>query len=108
VLRALDRSRMTSLRSVGGLNLRARVERFIQNLKFECLDKFVIVAGQHLNQMCREWRLHYNRERPYAARGRLPPVWVETPGANETVRPKDIVCASRLSGLLNSYSRRAA
>lgn len=54
-------------------NLRAHVERFIQSLKQECLDKFVIVAERHLNYVCREWRLHYNRERPHAARGHLPP-----------------------------------
>ena len=30
-------------------NLRAHVERFIQSLKQECLDKFVIVTERHLN-----------------------------------------------------------
>jgi putative transposase len=30
-------------------NLRAHVERFIQTLKVECLDRFVIVAERHLN-----------------------------------------------------------
>jgi hypothetical protein len=36
-------------------NLRAHVERFIQTLKVECLDKFVIVAERRLNYDTREW-----------------------------------------------------
>lgn len=89
-------------------NLRAHVERFIQTLKVECLDKFVVVAERHLNYVCREWRLHYNRERPHEARGHLPPGFEKPPEFAETVGPNDIVCSSRLGGLLNSYSRRAA
>jgi putative transposase len=54
-------------------NLRAHVERFIQTLKVECLDLFMIVAERHLNYINREWRLHDNRERPHEARGHLPP-----------------------------------
>jgi putative transposase len=71
---------------VGGPNLRAHVERFIQSLKQECLDKFVIVAERHLNYVNREWRLHYNRERPHEARGHLPPGMETPPTVNETVR----------------------
>ena len=89
-------------------NLRAHVERFIQSLKVECLDRFVIVAERHLNYINREWRLHYNRERPHEARGHLPPGMEKPPEATETIRNKDVVCSSRLGGLLNSYSRRAA
>lgn len=89
-------------------NLRAHVERFIQSLKFEVLDKFVIVAEQHLNYVNREWRLHYNRERPNEARGPLPPGMEKPPVFAETKGPNDIVCSPRLGGLLNSYSRRAA
>jgi putative transposase len=89
-------------------NLRTHVERFIQSLKFEVLAKFVIVAEGHLNYVCREWRLHYNGERPHSARSNLPPGFEKPPEFAETVGPNDIVCSSRLGGLLNSYSRRAA
>ena len=89
-------------------NLQAHVERFIQSLKVECLDRFVIVAERHLNYVNREWRLHYNRERPHEARGYLPPD-LETPSeAIETIRLNDVVCSSRLGGLLTHYERRAA
>ena len=99
---------MTSLRAVSEVNLREQVERFIQTHKFEGLDKFVIVAEGHLNHVNREWRLHYNRERPHEARGHLPP-GMETPTtANETVRLNDVVYSSRLGGLLKHYEWRAA
>lgn len=89
-------------------NLRAHVERFIQSLKFECLDKFVIVAQRHLNHVCREWSLHYNAERPHEFRDHLPPACEKPPEPSETIRARDVVCTTRLGGLLKSYSRRAA
>lgn len=41
-------------------NPRARVERFIQTLKLECLKKFVIVAERHLDHVCGAGSRHYN------------------------------------------------
>ena len=35
-------------------NLREHVERYIQSMKVEVLDKFVIVAERHLNYVCRQ------------------------------------------------------
>jgi len=89
-------------------NLRAHVERFIQTLKFECLDKFVIVAQRHLNYICREWNAHYNMERPHEHCGNLPPKYELPPEPICSIKTRDIVCHTRLGGLLNSYSRRAA
>jgi transposase InsO family protein len=89
-------------------NLRVHVERFVQSLKFEVLDRFVIVAERHLNYVCREWQRHFNGERPHSARGHLPPAWDGVLEPELTVRPRDIVCTSRLGGLLKSYLRRAA
>jgi putative transposase len=89
-------------------NLRAHVERFIQSLKQECLDKFVIVADRHLNGVNRECRLQYNPERPHEARGHLPPGTETPPGSYENVRLNDISYSSRLGGLLRHYERRAA
>ena len=78
-------------------NYDARVHR---NLKF--------LPERHLNYVNREWRLHYNRERPHEARGHLPP-GMETPTtANETVRLNDVVYSLRLGGLLKHYEWRAA
>ena len=84
-------------------NLRAHVERFIQSLKQECLDKFVIVAERHLNYVNREWRLHFNRARPHSASDHLPPDFVTEPPTVSTIQSRDVVCTSRLGRLLRSY-----
>jgi putative transposase len=89
-------------------NLRAHVERFIQSLKHECLDKFVIVAPQHLNHVNAQWHLHYNRERPHSARSHLPPACESPPEPNDTIPFGDVFCHTRLGGLLKSYEWRAA
>ena len=89
-------------------NLRAHVERFIQTLKVGCLDRFVIVAPRHLDYVCREFALHYNRERPHEARDHLPPACESPPETVETIRSGDVVCTTRLGGVLRLYSRRAA
>lgn len=89
-------------------NLRAHVERFMQSLKVECLDKFVIVAERHLNYVCREWRLHYNRERPHSAIDHSPLEFTPPAERTEEIRSRHIVCTTRLVGLLRSYERRAA
>jgi transposase InsO family protein len=88
-------------------NLRAHVERFIQTLKFEALDKFVIVARRHLNHITSEFQVHYNRERPHEARGNLPPDHDGRPQVATSCRA-DVIRPSRLGGALSSYSRRAA
>ncbi|MCA8999627.1 MAG: hypothetical protein KDA80_21710 [Planctomycetaceae bacterium] len=74
----------------------------------ECLDKSVIVAERHLNHVNREWRLHYNRERPHERRDYLPHVYEKAPEPASTIRPGDVLCTTRLGGLLKSYSRRTA
>jgi putative transposase len=89
-------------------NLRAHVERFIQSLKQECLDKIGIVAERHSNHGSWERWGHYNRERPHEARSHRPPGWNTPPQANETVRLNDVIYSSRLGGLLKHYERSAA
>jgi len=81
---------------------------FIQTLKFECLNKFVIVAEKHLDHICRVWSRHYNEERPHSSRDHLPPDFTAPPEEVSSLRLNDIVCTSKLGGVIHSYSRRAA
>ncbi len=69
---------------------------------------WVSKATAHLNHVCREWKLHYNRERPHSAIDHLPPEHTMDRMAIGSDDPVDVVCTSRLRGLLSSYSRRAA
>jgi putative transposase len=89
-------------------NLRAHVERFIQSFQVECLDKFVIVAERHLNHIGREYQVWFNTERAHSSRNHLPPTWESAPLPVVKLRSKDVVCTTRLGGVLRSYSRRAA
>jgi putative transposase len=89
-------------------NLRVHVELFIQTLKVEYLDKFVIVAQRHLNHITREFQVHYNRERPHEACGHLP--LGADPPSTLPLRTKssDVACTTRLGELLKSNRRRPA
>jgi len=105
----LESSGVSILRTVPcSPNLRVHVERFIQSLKGECLDKFVVVGERHLNHINRQWQQHYNQERPHSARQHLPPDYDSAPAPAASVILDDVVSTSRLGGLLKHYERRAA
>ena len=89
-------------------NLRAHVERVIQTIQIEALDGLLVVSEQHLNLINRDLQNWYNAHRPHSARDHLPPAWDKPPEPNNTVSPSEIVCTTRLGGLLKSYTRRAA
>jgi len=89
-------------------NLQAHIERFIQTVKQECLDHFLIVGEKHLNHISREFLAHYLTERSHSSRDHLPPAWTEKPAEVETIRLADVACETRLGGLLKHYWRRAA
>ena len=48
-------------------NLNAHVERFIQTVQDECLDRFIVLGTRHLDHLIAEFLEHYNRERPHSA-----------------------------------------
>ena len=89
-------------------NLQAHVERVIQTLRHEILNYFVIVAPRHLNYITRNAMAWYNHERPHSARDHLPPACEKPPERQVSLKMSDVVCTTRLGGLLKSYSRRAA
>ncbi len=83
-------------------NLNAYRERVIRTVREECLDHFIIFSERHLEVLLREYLNHYHSERPHQ-------------GLNNELIVKrrqettgQIQKQSRLSGLLNHYSRRAA
>lgn len=87
-------------------NLNAHVERFIQTVQMECLDKFIVMGTGHLDHLVREFMEHYNRERPHSAIDNRPPVGRPPPlrlAGRGAVR-----CRTRLGGVLRHYYRKAA
>lgn len=90
-------------------NMNAYIERFIQTLRKECLDHFVILGTKHLDHLCREFAVHYHEERPHQSLDNEP--IVKPPPHNdrdERVVVGEIRCRQRLGGLLKSYGRKAA
>ena len=89
-------------------NLRAHVERVIQTIQSEVLDSLIVTGERHFNHILTTTQNWYNTERSHSARDHLPPGWDKPPQVDNTATPSEIVCTTRLGGLLNSYARRAA
>jgi putative transposase len=105
------KTQRTALRSP---NTVAYVERFVQTIKQECLDHFIVFGEAHMTLLCSEFREHYHQDRPHQG---LDNESLQQPSLKkrkqpeaevETIRLSDIRCKERLGGLLKSYSRKAA
>ncbi|MEO1615006.1 MAG: integrase core domain-containing protein [Planctomycetota bacterium] len=104
-------TRRTAIRSP---NTVAFVERFVQTIKQECLDHFIVFGEKHMSVLCSEFREHYHQERPHQGLENERPshMTAKKPGKlhdpADPIRCTDIRCNERLGGLLKSYSRKAA
>jgi putative transposase len=91
-------------------NTVAFVERFVQSIKQECLDYFVVVGQRHMDHLCREFIEHYHAERPHQGLdNELPkPSRKGRKRQPDLIPSGDIACRTRLGGLLKHYHRKAA
>jgi putative transposase len=98
-------------------NTNAFVERFIQSISTECLDRFVIFGERHMNTLCTEYLAHYHEERPHQSLDNDPLKQPKQRGRPKThhgqldeqiVPLTEVRCKQRLGGLLKSFSRKAA
>jgi transposase InsO family protein len=85
-------------------NQNAYVERFVQTIEQECLDKFIVFGREHLDHVCREYVEHYHAERPHQAMENRP---LTVTGAAPP-STGEIICRERLGGVLRHYQRAAA
>src|SRR4051794_8652459 len=53
-------------------NLNAYAERWMQTIRTECLDHFLVCSEKHLPHLVTQFVEHYNYERPHQARGNVP------------------------------------
>jgi putative transposase len=84
--------------------MNAYVERFVQSIQQECLDKFIAFGREHFDLLNREYVEHYHTERPHQAKDNLPLNGLTVPvGAGV-----EIVSRERLGGVLRHYVREAA
>jgi putative transposase len=90
-------------------NMNAYIERWIQTIKVECLNHFIVLGERHLKYPVSTFVDFYNTSRPHKNK-RNQPLGLYQP-MEATVPPLklDVVqCESRLGGLLKSHSRTAA
>jgi putative transposase len=79
-------------------------ERWIGSARHEALDWWLITGERHLWQVLSEYVEHYNVARPHRSLGLRAPL-----GGEDSGQPTgEVVCRSRLGGLLHEYSRQAA
>jgi hypothetical protein len=82
----------------------AVAERFVRNVRSECLDWLLILNGRHLEHVLRVYAEHYNRQRPHRALALRPPngrAEASLPASGEIQRH------DRLGGLIHEYYRAA-
>jgi putative transposase len=91
-------------------NTVAYVERFVQSIKQECLDYFVVFGQRHMDHLCQEFIEHYHAERPHQGldNGLLLPSRGKRKRQPDLVPLTDVACRTRLGGLLKHYHRKVA
>lgn len=88
-------------------NLNAFVERWIQSLKHEALNHFIVFGLAHFDHIVSEYVAYYHEHRPHQGIGN------RLIGNREDDRPPEITsleqvrCETRLGGLLKHYYRAA-
>ena len=93
-------------------NTNAFVERFVQSIQQECLDRVIIFGERHMTHLCQEYLAYYHEDRPHQGLENKVPTRQKShsskKSAGDTISLTEIRCKQRLGGLLKSYSRRAA
>src|SRR5438270_8953226 len=82
-------------------NMNAYVERFVQAIQQECLDKFIAFGTEHLDLLTGEYVEHYHRERPHQAKGNAPLLATNT----SAIAVGEVVTSERLGGLVRRAQR---
>jgi len=88
-------------------NLNGRCERFIETIKLECLNKFIIFGKRHLDHLLAEFTDYYNHHRSHMSRDHLPPVR-EKPHEVEKLSVEQVEVKSYVGGLVKAFERKAA
>lgn len=89
-------------------NQNAFVERWIGSLRYECLNRFICFGQEHLDHIVSEYTEYYNEQRPHQSLDNRP-----LTGSWKTVdepigEDEQVVCKTRLGGVLRQYERKAA
>ncbi|MDZ4782053.1 MAG: integrase core domain-containing protein [Planctomycetia bacterium] len=89
-------------------NLNPFAERWIQSVKRECLDHFIVFGEAHLRYLVESYLDWYHRFRPHQGLKNLRIGVDKPPDPVESLGPDEVVCQERLGGLLKHYERKVA
>lgn len=92
-------------------NLNPFAERWVQSVKRECLEHFIVFGEGHLRYLLQEYLAYYHAHRPHQGIGNiLLDERDKSPPNNlvEDIPIKEITCHESLGGLLRHYERKAA
>lgn len=94
-----------------GPNMNAFAERFVQTLKHECLDNYLVCGERLLRHLVTELLTHYHEERPQPGVGNLPFPDGNAGDGEPRILPfpsGEVRCREHLGGLVRHYFREAA
>ena len=84
-------------------------EAWVQRVKHECLNHFIVFGERHLRHILSRWLDYYHRFRPHQGLGNVPISPSEFSSDSMISIPFDkIACREWLGGLLKHYERKAA
>lgn len=89
-------------------NQNAFIERWVNSIKFEVLNHFIVLGERHFDHLVSEYLEYYNSLRPHQGLENRP-LTGDWPEVEEPLTDDEtIVCHERLSGIIKHYERRAA
>ncbi|WP_339749584.1 integrase core domain-containing protein [uncultured Rubinisphaera sp.] len=88
-------------------NLNGRCKRFIETIKLECLNKFIVFGKKHLDYLTDEFTQYCNTKRSHMEREHLPPIR-EEPCEVETIPIDQIEVKKYVGGLIKLFERKVA
>ena len=81
----------------------------MQRTKHEVLDHFIVFGEQHLRYLISSWLDYYHHHRPHQGLGNeLLTRSGSPPEPVEHIPLSEVVCHTRLGGLLRHYEQKAA
>jgi putative transposase len=89
-------------------NQNVYVERWIQSIKYECLNHFIVFDQRHLDLLVSTYVDFFNTVRPHQGVGNRPLAGTWPIVDDPMQEGERIVCHSRLGGILRHYERQAA
>ncbi|MCG6158099.1 transposase [Rubinisphaera margarita] len=86
--------------------LNGRCERFIETIKLECLNKFIVFGRRHLDYVTDSFVKYYNHHRSHMERDHLPPIR-ELLDEVVTIAFDELEVGSYVGGLVKSFAKKA-